>query len=554
MGELTEGVRDNPLVYPPAAEDRRLRMKLRRPFVWLACGLALVPLASAWGWYLAVGLPELRPPVPAGPEGFPGWLRLAHFGNLLLMVFLVRSGLSILMDHPRLYWNDHCTPGSDWIRFTPLEVPRDRAWTSKDDSRFLTPWLGLPGNRHTVGIARHWHFLAAFFWLANGVIYVMLLVASGHWRRLIPTDVAAFSEAAKVFVHYATLHLPPEPDGFVAYNPLQQLAYAGVVFGLAPLSVLTGLAMSPAIDNWAGWYPRLFGGRQSARSLHFLLLCGYVGFLVPHVTMAAVTGLQRNLNHIAFGTDDDSLAGLGVFLASLAAVAAASALAHWVSWHRPRWVQMGFRRLLGPLQRATLHRLPARRQYRRREISPFFWSNGKLPSCPAWESLGPLRRDGYRLRVTGLVAAPAELSIADLERLGKREQITLHHCIQGWSGVAQWGGVTVRQLMDVVQPLPAAQIVVFRSFGDGHYGGEYYDTLTIENAGDPQTLLAWEMNGAPLPDPHGAPLRLRVENQLGYKMVKWIKSIEFVGSEASIGKGYGGKNEDDEYYPVVADI
>lgn len=470
------------------------------------------------------------------------------------MVFLVRSGLSILMDHPRLYWNDHCTPGSEWARFTPLAVPRDPAWTAKDDSRFLTPWLGLPGYRHTVGIARHWHFMAAFFWAVNGGVYVALLANSGHWRRLVPTDVAAVTEAAKVFVHYATFHLPAEPNGFAAYNPLQQLAYAGVVFGLAPLSILTGLAMSPAIDNWAGWYPRLFGGRQAARSFHFLLLCGYLTFLATHVTMVAVTGLQKNLNHITLGTDDDSPAGLWVFLAGVAVIAAACAAAHWVSWHRPRWVQVGFRRLLGPLQRATLHRLPARVQCERHHISPYFWTNGKQPSCPEWKSLGSLRRDGYRLKVSGLVAVPGEFSIAELERLGKREQITLHHCIQGWTGVAQWGGVTVRQLMDVVQPLPMARIVVFRSFGEGHYGGEFYDTLTIENAGDPQTLLAWEMNDQPLPDRHGAPLRLRVENQLGYKMVKWIKSIEFVSSDTTLGKGYGGKNEDDEYYPVVADI
>jgi hypothetical protein len=345
MGELAEGVRDNPLVFPPAPEDRRLYVSVRRAVVVLVCGLGLVPVVCAWVWYLAAGLPELRPLTPAGPEGFPGWLRLAHFANLMLMVFLVRSGFCILMDHPRLYWNDHCTPGSDWARFTPLAMPRDREWTAKQDSRFRTPWLGLPGYRHTVGIARHWHFLAAFF-----------------------------------------------------------------------------------------------------------------------------------------------------------------------------------------------------------------WTNGKVPTCPEWKALGPLRRDGYRLRVSGLVARPTEFSIADLQRLGKREQITLHHCIQGWTGVAQWGGVTVRQLMDAVQPLPDARVVVFRSFGEGHYGGEYYDTLTIDDAGDPQTLLAWEMNDGPLPDRHGAPLRLRVENQLGYKMVKWIKSMEFVGSEAALGKGYGGKNEDDEYYPVVADM
>jgi len=97
-------------------------------------------------------------------------------------------------------------------------------------------------------------------------------------------------------------------------------------------------------------------------------------------------------------------------------------------------------------------------------------------------------------------------------------------------------------------------VVVFRSFGEGHYGGEYYDTLTLENAAHPETMLAWEMNDNPLTDLHGAPLRLRAENQLGYKMVKWIKSVEFVHSEKEVGKGYGGKNEDDEYYPVVANI
>ena len=201
-----------------------------------------------------------------------------------------------------------------------------------------------------------------------------------------------------------------------------------------------------------------------------------------------------------------------------------------------------------------MNRLPSRRQYTRDDISPYFWPNGKLPHCPEWEGLGDLRRQGFKLKVSGLVENPVELGIDELENLGKREQITLHHCIQGWSGVAQWGGVTLRQLIDLVKPLPDAKVVVFRSFGEGHYGGEYYDTLTLENAAHPETMLAWEMNDHPLTDLHGAPLRLRAENQLGYKMVKWIKSVEFVHSEKEVGKGYGGKNEDDEYYPVVANI
>ena len=85
-------------------------------------------------------------------------------------MLLVRSGLSILMDHPRLYWNRHCTPNSEWMRLTPLEVPTDREWTAKEDARYISPWMALPGYRHTVGMARSWHFLAVYGFLLNGFI------------------------------------------------------------------------------------------------------------------------------------------------------------------------------------------------------------------------------------------------------------------------------------------------------------------------------------------------------------------------------------------------
>ena len=76
----------------------------------------------------------------------------AHWINLLFMTLLMRSGLQILMDHPRLYWNVHCTPATEWVRFTPVKVPMDRLWTAKDDARYLSPWIGLPGGRHTIGL------------------------------------------------------------------------------------------------------------------------------------------------------------------------------------------------------------------------------------------------------------------------------------------------------------------------------------------------------------------------------------------------------------------
>ncbi|HVE14907.1 MAG TPA: molybdopterin-dependent oxidoreductase, partial [Elusimicrobiota bacterium] len=99
-----------------------------------------------------------------------------------------------------------------------------------------------------------------------------------------------------------------------------------------------------------------------------------------------------------------------------------------------------------------------------------------------------------------------------------------------------------------------AKVCVFRSFGEGLYGGEYYDTQRLENVLHSQCLLAYEMNDQPLGELYGAPLRLRVENQLGYKMVKWIRSVEFVASEEEAGKGHGGKNEDDEYFDLIPDI
>src|SRR6266536_3101194 len=121
-----------------------------------------------WGTVSIPALPPNRvftPETAVEPYGFPAWLRITHYVNFLFLILLVRSGLQILADHPRLYWNVHCTPGTEWLRLTPVEVPKDRVWTAKDDSRYLSPWIGLPGYRHTVGMARHWHFLSVLFWV-----------------------------------------------------------------------------------------------------------------------------------------------------------------------------------------------------------------------------------------------------------------------------------------------------------------------------------------------------------------------------------------------------
>jgi methionine sulfoxide reductase catalytic subunit len=136
-------------VYYP--EDRRHRLWISPRFVCVLLAVILIAFAAAWIQRLAFGVPYI--PINqgldqgkiSGPHGFPGWIRWTHFFNLLFLTMLIRSGLSILADHPRLYFNDHCTPGSEWIRFTPLKVPIGKRWTAKDDARYLSPLLGLPG-------------------------------------------------------------------------------------------------------------------------------------------------------------------------------------------------------------------------------------------------------------------------------------------------------------------------------------------------------------------------------------------------------------------------
>jgi sulfoxide reductase catalytic subunit YedY len=535
-----------------------MRTRLTTLLLLVSSLVLLVAAANIqWG---AAGLPALPPSPPlspataAEPYGFPTWLRITHYVNFLFLILLIRSGLQILMDHPRLYWNVHCTPGTEWLRLTPVEVPKDRVWTAKDDARYLSPWIGLPGYRHTVGMARHWHFLSVLFWVGNGLVFVALLFATGQWKRLVPNSWQIVPDAWAVFVHYATVHLPPEPNGFYHYNALQQLAYFGVVFVLAPLAMLTGPSMSPALTARFKWYPQLPGNRQIGRSLHFLIMCAFLGFILAHVAMVVVTGFTRNMNHIVVGTDDTNPIGLYLGLAGIGAVVAVNALANWAAWRRPRAVQHAAKAIVTPIMRFLLDRAAPRTEFGREDVSPFFWANGKVPTCDEWKRLAASDFKGYRLKVYGLVEHAVELSLDDLRAMGKKTQITLHHCIQGWSGIAAWGGLPLAELVKLVRPKPTAKAVVFYSFGEGAEGGQFYDSLTIENALHPQTLLAYEMNVKPLSHLHGAPLRLRVENQLGFKMVKWIQAIEFVEDVKSINKGEGGYNEDHEYFGELANI
>src|SRR3954447_12094866 len=151
---------------------------------------------------------------------FPVWLRATHWLNVLFLGFLIRAGVQILAAYPRLYWKDGCMPGTEWLMFTRREIPADRPWTTLGQEVEASSVLALPGGKN-LGLGRPWHFVAAMFWVANGVAYVALLVASGEAGRLLPDSPRIVPDAASVAWQYLTLHHPAEPAS--DYNVLQKL-------------------------------------------------------------------------------------------------------------------------------------------------------------------------------------------------------------------------------------------------------------------------------------------------------------------------------------------
>ena len=539
--------------------DRNFYVRVK-PYMLFIIGMVLLgSIAIAWMQYLFFGLPpdpsvSFSPEVSANqPSGFPMWVNISHWVNFFFLVLIIRSGLSILVDHPRLYWNNGCAPETEWIKFTPKKIQKDEVWTAKQDSRYISSVVGLPGYRHTVGTARSWHFIIVPFFILNGIVFIFLLLYTDQWKRLVPASWQIIPDSWNVFVHYATFNMPIEPNGFYHFNALQQLSYFAVVFIMAPLAMLTGLAMSPAIDSRFHWYQKLFFNRQTARSFHFLIMFAYVIFIIVHVSLVALTSLRKNMNHIILNkSNDSSSTGLWVGIIIVVFVIGFNMLAHWLSWRKPRILQFLQKTINESLWLKTINKFKPRDYYTKKDISPYFWPNGKMPDSKEWKDLVENNFKDYKLKIYGLVENPVELSLEDLKKMRREETIEMHSCIQGWTGIAEWAGVPMKEIIDLVKPHATATTVAFYSFGEGLYGGFYYDTHTLDNCLKPKSILAWEMNYETLPIEHGAPIRLRVENQLGYKMVKWISAIEFIESHKTIGKGFGGKNEDDEYFDLIA--
>ena len=165
------------------------------------------------------------------------------------------------------------------------------------------------------------------------------------------------------------------------------------------------------------------------------------------------------------------------------------------------------------------------------------------PDTPEYLALSAGRFADYRLQVTGLVEAPQSLSLAQLQSAPRRRQITRHDCVEGWSCIAEWTGVPLSAVLNAAKPKVSARFAVFHCFDaiEKSLSGvvTYYESIDLIDAYHPQTILAYAMNGSALPVANGAPLRLRVERQLGYKMAKYIHTIELTDSLAGLGLGRG---------------
>lgn len=239
------------------------------------------------------------------------------------------------------------------------------------------------------------------------------------------------------------------------------------------------------------------------------------------------------------------------FLGGALQSAALLALAGCDNLSRSDW----FPRLLGKTegltrraQRALSPKKAMAREFAESERSAMFPANGNSdPEDPVYKAMAGTGFADWKLEIGGLVEKPASFSLSDLRAMPSRTQTTRHDCVEGWSAIATWTGVTLGHLLNHVGPKPDARYVVFYCADPDEDGEKYYESIDFDEAYHPQTILAYGMNGQTLPVAHGAPIRLRVERQLGYKQAKYVMRVELVESLDDIGGGNGGYWEDQGY-------
>jgi thiosulfate reductase cytochrome b subunit len=208
--------------------------------------------------------------------------RATHWINALALALLLMSGLQIFNAHPALYWGDIST--FDAPLFAPGEFPG---------------WATIPSYQ-SLAAGRLWHFFFAWVLVINGALYIIASLASGHLRGDLIPSWAEIAAIGRSIAEHIRLHFPKGEEAR-RYNVIQQLAYLAVIFGLLPLVILTGLCMSPQLNAAFPWLPELFGGRQSARTLHLIAAAGLFGFFIIHIVMVVLSGFWNNMRSMITG-------------------------------------------------------------------------------------------------------------------------------------------------------------------------------------------------------------------------------------------------------------
>jgi thiosulfate reductase cytochrome b subunit len=217
----------------------------------------------------------------------PWAVRLTHWVNALCLLVLLASGLQILNAHPALYWGEASFFDRPWITF------------GAGNERAFPQWLTLP-SWQDLAAGRRWHFFFAWAFVANGLTYLVYAFASGRLRRLLLPSRTQLENVGRSIIDHLRLRFPDQEQAR-GYNVLQQLSYLAVVFGLLPLMWLTGLTMSPGMDARLHFLVTLFGGRQSARTLHFLTATLLTLFFVIHLAAVVAAGPLREMRSMLTG-------------------------------------------------------------------------------------------------------------------------------------------------------------------------------------------------------------------------------------------------------------
>ena len=243
-------------------------------------------------------------------------VRIGHWLNVVCLFILIMSGLQIFNAHPALYWGDRSDRDKPLLSIRPMRTDSGEMkgvttilgrkfdttgvlGYSNGSARAFPAWATIPSAKW-LAMGRQWHLFFAWLFVINGVIFAVYAFISRHFTRdLMPTgrDLRGIGEAIKD--HIALRH--PKGDEARRYNVLQKLSYIAIIFGLAPLIVLTGLTMSPTIDAAFPWLLTIFGGRQAARTIHFIACFSFVGFILIHLSQVILTGCFNNIRSMITG-------------------------------------------------------------------------------------------------------------------------------------------------------------------------------------------------------------------------------------------------------------